>query len=89
MAREFDAASAEQNVGALAIERLARGVAVQRFRPGRMRVLMASGAARRREELLDGNQLAVFGCGVRRSERTRRNGWRIGTAGGAEFRSWS
>lgn len=68
MAREFDAASAQQNVGALAVERLARGVAMKRFRPGRVRVLMASGAARSGKESLNRNQLAVFSSRVRWSE---------------------
>jgi hypothetical protein len=45
MTREFNSARAQQNIGALAVERLAGGVAMKRFRPPLMGVLVAFGAA--------------------------------------------
>ncbi len=68
MAREFDPARAEQNVGAFAVERLARRVAMQRFGSGRVRVLMAGETAQGGEEMFDRNQLAIFRACVRRTE---------------------
>jgi hypothetical protein len=57
VSRRLDAAGAEQDVGAFAIERLARGVAMERFGPGVVRVGVAFGATRSGKELFNGNQL--------------------------------
>src|SRR5437762_12403536 len=49
MAGEFDAAGAQQNVDTFTVERLARCVAMQGFRPGCVRIMMTARATRSEE----------------------------------------
>src|SRR5574341_459322 len=68
VASEFYTARAEQDVRAFAVERLARRVAVQRFGPGGVRVLVAGKTARGGEEMFGPYQLAIFRARIRRTE---------------------
>jgi hypothetical protein len=60
VSRELDTSRTQQNVDALAIKRLARSVAMQRFGPCCVRILMTANTSFRGEELLDRNYFSVF-----------------------------
>src|ERR1044072_4270216 len=73
--RELNATRSQKNIRTLPIERLTRCVAMQRLLPRGMSILMTFLTTRRREELIDGNELTIDRArvGRRKTFRSRRN----------------
>jgi hypothetical protein len=92
MARELDAARFEQNVRALPVKRFARRIPMQGLRPSLVRILMTTDAPRSWNKVFGGNQLAVFGSRIRRTEglcRNRRHSLFVSIACGSSGRAAS
>jgi len=72
MTSELNASRAQQDVCAFTIERLTCRIAMQGFGPGCVSVLVATETAFGGEELLDGDQSAVFSPGIGRTKQLLR-----------------